>query len=131
MKTVLFLLALAASLCLLPATVTAKDKRRDDDDWHKAAKQLRSDLNLLQSHYDLVRDQVQHLGGGRRQWDEMRRIQGDIDALNDQVSTGRFDLRDVRARIQQEHDDLVRVGQQVQDKGKYQRGYGGGFYRPN
>jgi hypothetical protein len=128
MKHLLLFLALISSFSLLPTMAVAKDKRHDDDDWHKVAKDLRTDMNLLQAHWDQVKDRVKHMGGDRRQWDGLQAVRANIDDLNAQLDSGRFDIRDVRARIQQGHDDLLRVQDQLEDKNKHR---GGGFYRPN
>jgi hypothetical protein len=139
MKHLLLLLAVVFGLTSLPVTTFAKDKKYYDDDWKKASKDLRNDMKVLENHYVQVEGRVKYLGGGRRQWDELRGIRSNIDNLNYQLDKGRLDYRDFRYRVQQGHDDLAAVESQLhlndRSTGKYEGKYDdkrrGGYYRPN
>ncbi|MEP6670403.1 MAG: hypothetical protein ABJF10_14680 [Chthoniobacter sp.] len=125
MKHLLLCLAIIVGLTSLPTTTFAKDKRRDDD-WKDSSKDLRNDLKSLQKHYDMVKDRVKNSGGtDRRIWGNLQDIRRNIDSLNDQVSNGRYDGRDVRNQIRRADDDLNRLQAQLEYNSKRK----GGYYR--
>lgn len=127
MKHLLLILTLIFGFTSLPVTLFAKDKR--EDDWKKAKKQLRGDLDVLQTHYVQVEARVQNLGGERRQFEELRGIRANIDDLYSRLGSDRFDFRDMESRIQQGHDDLRHTQDELEANHNNQRRGGGGFYR--
>lgn len=126
MKHLPLLLAVVIGCTAIPVATYAKDKR-DRDDWKDSSKSLKNDLNALDNHYDQVKDRVKNMGNGdRRLWEGLRGIRSNIDRIKDQASSGRYDGRDLRDRIQQAHNDL----RSLQDQMEYNNGKRRGGYRP-
>jgi septal ring factor EnvC (AmiA/AmiB activator) len=125
MKHLLLLLAFVIGFASFPAATLAKDK---GDDWHKAQKEVRNELNALQKSYDIYKDRVKYMGGDRRQWQALHDVRADIDDISAQVDSGNFDPRDMRNRIQRANDNLRAIQAQLDNKNNRPRG--GGFYQP-
>ncbi len=118
----LILLALVMGFTAVPVATTYG---RDRDDRRDSSKDLKNDLNALQSHYDQVKDRVKNLGNGdRRLWSSLQDIRSDIDRINDDANRGRYD--GLRGRIQRANDDLSRLQDQMEHNNKRR----GGYYRP-
>ena len=118
----LLFLAIIIGCTTIPVPTFAKDRH---DDYRDSSKDLKNDLNALQSHYDQVKDRVKNLGGGdRRLWGGLRDIKSNIDGIYDDANRGRYD--GLRNRIQRAHDDLRRL----QDQMEYNNKRHGGYYRP-
>ena len=65
------------------------------------------------------------MGGDKRQWEAMHHIREDIDQISRDLDYGRFDPREIRARIQRADYDLQRVQSELDYKNKRR----GGYYR--
>ncbi|MDR3403445.1 MAG: hypothetical protein P4L99_13185 [Chthoniobacter sp.] len=118
MKHVLLFLAIIVSFSALSTPTYAKDKWKDD------SKGLSNDLDALNHHYDMVKDRVKNLGNGdRRLWDGLHDIRRNIDSINGQASSGRYDGRDLRDQIRHANDDLDRLQAQMESNNKHRGGY--------
>ena len=119
MKHLLLFLAIIVGFTALSTPTYAKDKWKDD-----SSKGLKNDLDQLNSHYDLVKDRVKNLGNGdRRLWDGLHDIRRNIDNINGQASSGRYDGRDLHDQIRHANDDLDRLQGQMEANNKHRGGY--------
>lgn len=125
MKHLLLLLTVVVGFTAVPVASFAKDKKKDD--WKDSSKNLKDDLNALDNHYNQVKDRVKNLGNGdRRLWENLRGIRSSIDRIYEQASSGRSDSRELHYRIDQAHNDL----RSLQDQMEYNNKRRGGYYRP-
>ena len=125
MKHLLLLLTVVVGFTAVPVTSFAKDKKKND--WKDSSKSLKDDLNALDNHYNQVKDRVKNLGNGdRRLWENLRGIRSNIDRIYDQANSDRYDSRELHYRIDQAHNDL----RSLQDQMEYNNKRRGGYYRP-
>jgi hypothetical protein len=122
MKYLFALLALAFAITAVPTPAVAKDKDRD-----KSYKDIKNDYNLLEGHYNIVKDRVKNMNGDRRNWQDLHDIRANIDRIGDMISNG-GDYREIRGRIQQSQNDLNRVQADLDYKNSRGGGSRGGFY---
>jgi hypothetical protein len=120
MKHLPLLLALVIGFTAVPVTTFAKNH----DDWHESSKKLKDDVKALESHYDQVADRVKYHGNGdRRLWSGLMDIRANVDRIHDDVKRDRYDSREMRYRIDQAHNDLLRLQDQLLHGGKRHGGY--------
>jgi septal ring factor EnvC (AmiA/AmiB activator) len=122
MKKLLLLLTLFAGLLAMPPIAGAKDKDKgkDYDDWAKKAwKETRDDIRELQEEHGRLADTVRRDGASRSVRENVDYIGTDVKRIRDQFEDGRYDMRDLKARIARTNDALNRTRQQMEMDRKY------------